>query len=490
MAKRKNKAKRNDRRTWTPIDRHQRQGNQLVPPWIRLAETLEFTHWTHDRLPEMIWAGLIRTSLGQENTLHYFRQIISFIQTHERKPELYDLSLSGIAKLDAPLREDLIDFITAPPEVGPALSTMLWFKDLPARNDWSSRLPNGQPDVNLLTVAVADMLYHQSPAATDCRWLRLMGLLTGNKLSVATKVRHLAEEWINYPADYDRVQATVRAAEGGITNLTEEFPDHTWPESFWADAWENTECVLFEPTTAEDARQTTLTRGRIGAVLESLEHHWAETHSTTRIDAKHDAVFGMAFYSLRILNETMGIGISTSVLARLALRTILETRVNLAYLLKQDDQQLWDKWRRYGAGQAKLNALKFQDLVEPPAYIDLESLEAIATEDVWQEFLTVNLGSWNNSDLRRTSDRAGIKDVYDQYYPWTSSYSHSMWGAVRESCYQTCANPLHRLHRYPKMQPLEDCLQDTALLVDQVLHQLDHAYPAFEHRLLENSHPS
>ena len=114
----------------------------------------------------------------------------------------------------------------------------------------------------------------------------------------------------------------------------------------------------------------------------------------------------MAFYSLRILNETMGIGISTSVLARLALRTILETRVNLAYLLKQDDQQLWDKWRRYGAGQAKLNALKFQDLVEPPAYINLESLEAIATEDVWQEFLTVNLGSWNNSDLRRTSDQS------------------------------------------------------------------------------------
>ena len=92
--------------------------------------------------------------------------------------------------------------------------------------------------------------------------------------------------------------------------------------------------------------------------------------------------------------------------------------------------------------------------------------------------------------LYLTASGAGIKDVYDQYYTWTSSYSHSMWGAVRESSYQTCANPLHRLHRYPKMQPLEDCLQDTALLVDQVLHQLDHAYPAFEHRLLENSHPS
>ncbi len=168
------------------------------------------------------------------------------------------------------------------------------------------------------------------------------------------------------------------------------------------------------------------------------------------------------------------------------MRTILETRVNLAYLLKQDDEQLWEKWRRHGAGQAKLNVLKFQDSVDPPEFINLEALEAIASEDILQEFLPINLANWNSSDLRKTSEKAGIKATYDQYYPWTSSYSHAMWGAIRESCYQTCINPLHRLHRYAQNQRLEDCLYDAAILVDEVLEQLDENYPTFKNRLLES----
>ena len=76
-------------------------------------------------------------------------------------------------------------------------------------------------------------------------------------------------------------------------------------------------------------------------------------------------------------------------------------------MLGKDNPELWAKWREYGAGQAKLNVLKFDESVEPPEFIDLEAIEAIASEDMWEEFLDVNLASWSGLDLRKLSESAG-----------------------------------------------------------------------------------
>ena len=163
----------------------------------------------------------------------------------------------------------------------------------------------------------------------------------------------------------------------------------------------------------------------------------------------------MAFYALRVIREMMSFGMSSGILARLGLRTLLEMRINLKYLVDQNDVALWQEWRKYGAGQAKLTSLKADDFQDPPQFIDLESLKSIASEDVWEEFVAIDFGSWTGADMRKISEQVSVKETYDKYYPWASSYSHAMWGAVRESSYRTCANPLHRLHRYPKEQALE-----------------------------------
>ena len=188
---------------------------------------------------------------------------------------------------------------------------------------------------------------------------------------------------------------------------------------------------------------------------------------------------------LSILSEIVSVGVGTGILARLGLRTILETHISLRYLIQKNDDQLWTKWRTYGAGQAKLNALKFDELVEPPKFINTETLESIAGEDLWEEFINIELGSWSGSDLRKLSDKAGLKSSYDQFYSWSSTYSHGTWGAIREVCYHTCGNPLHRLHRYPKESTLPDTLQDACVLVNEILGDLNVVYPTFSPRLLE-----
>ena len=489
MAKRKKQKLKRERRksdkNRTPISGHKQVGRKLLPPSQTIVGRMKTTtSWMNDRLPEMLWAALIVAAVGRSYALGQFRRILEFVGKHEKREMFSDLTHTGISKLEKPLRIELIRRIIEPPETSHVLCELRLFDSLPARDEWYSELPPGEPTGILLMDAVGRALWHQSQESTDCRWLRVMAQVLSGRLKIRPE---MAETFFHYPekADQRSVEPVIRATEMSFDVLDK--PNLTWPKAFWDHAWANTSCIELARRYDQRIPTVAVTRQRITELSDALEEHWSSTHLTTAIDAKHDAIFGMAFYCIRILDEMMSIGIGTSILGRLGLRTILEVRINLKYLLAEDNVDLWKKWREYGSGQAKLNALRFDDLTDPPEHIDVESLEKIAGEDIWEEFLAVNLGSWSGLDLRKLSERSGLKDAYDKHYSWTSGYTHGMWGPIRESCYQTCGNPLHRLHRYPKRQSLQDTVDDAALLVDEIIQHVDEAYPHFEFRLLPMS---
>ena len=467
----------------TPIEGHRRIGPELVPPLVdRMGDQLTPVSWMNDRLPEMLWAVLIVGGRGHDEAITEFRRILLFVANHEQREDLHDLTHSGIAALDPHLRAELIRCITGLPNMATELSCLTLFEHLPGAQDWLRYLPDFDGNVNLLVESVGKTLWHQSQEATDCRWVRIMAKCIAGKRGLP---RNLAEEFFNYPdVHMEKTAPMIRALEG--IALPDEISDSDWPAMFWEEAWANTSCAttdgIYDPPTVVQ----NITRQRVNDLKERLIEHWNRTHSTTAIDPKHDGIFGMAFYCLRILDEMMGINIWSSVLGRLGLRTILEVRINAQYLIDEDDADLWKKWRQYGAGQAKLSALKFEPSAETPGYIDLPTMELIANEDIWEELLTVNLANWTKLDLRRISERTGLKTTYDAHYSWTSGYAHGMWGPIRESCFQTCHNPLHRLHRIPKQELLPDVIEDAAGLVNEMLYLVDVAYPSFKPRLMRD----
>jgi hypothetical protein len=112
--------------------------------------------------------------------------------------------------------------------------------------------------------------------------------------------------------------------------------------------------------------------------------------------------------------------------------------------------------------------------------VDINTLRNLANEDVWQEFLTINLGHWEKTNLRKLSEDAGVKDSYDHFYSWTSTFTHAHWGAVRSTVFDNCGNPLHRVHRIPaSIHALPDVLHDACTYVDQILGIVSRAYPTF-----------
>lgn len=431
-------------------------------------------------MPEMLWAVIVRAIDEQEFAISQFRRIINFVGNHERSEEFFDLTHTGISKIDADLRAELIACITDHPAISDALTILRLFNDLPAAPDWMARTPEQKPDFELLMRAVGQNLWHQSQEATDCRWLRLMAQLAAGKLRVP---REIAEEWIGYPdvGDQKSVRPSIRAAEIAPTFV--EPPDKTWADSFWLEAWHNTPCLVLNNDTVEHPEAVPVTRAAISKLLQNLKEHWQGTHSTTSVDARHDSIFGIALFALRLVDELLGIGVGTGILGRLGLRTLLEAYVSIHYLLHKDEEALWKKWRAYGAGQAKLNALRFDTDMEPPKFINIEWIEQIAGEDIWEEFLNIELGSWSGLDLRKLSERSGCKDQYDAHYSWTSGYVHGTWGPVREASFSTCGNPLHRMHRYPDLRPLPDTVSDAIDLANRILDDLDVAYPKFPHRI-------
>lgn len=464
----------------TTLREHKKQGKTLKPAFSQLENKLEgrllHSNWTYDRLPEMIWAIVIRSAYSQELALTHFRKIILFIKNHPLKDKIKDISVTSISELDEDLREQLIEIITSDSQIAEALTILRLFPSLPAKESWYKYLPTNRPDINLLMLAVGKTLFHQTQEATDCRWLRIMVLVAANKIHIP---RDIIDELVHYPGlgDQRHVRPMIRSLE-----MTFTIENKIWPTGFWNECWENTPCLSLE----KDEPQSQTNNNDISSIdllHDQLITHWKKTHNTTEIDAKHDCIFGITLYSLRLVKESIEGNVSSGILGRLSLRSLFENYVTLHYLINKNEDALWNKWRKYGAGQAKLNALRFDENLTTPKYINHETLEIIASEDTWEEYLDIELGNWTNLDLRKLCIEANLKEFYDTYYSWTSGFAHGHWGAVREAEFTTCGNPLHRLHRIPESLPLQDVSYDLELIFNKILEDLDIVYSEFPYRL-------
>jgi hypothetical protein len=218
-----------------------------------------------------------------------------------------------------------------------------------------------------------------------------------------------------------------------------------------------------------------------------LAKHFHESIETTDIDPRLDGAFGICLYAILLHITLLSSGSHQRVQGRFFIRTIVELFVTLSFLAKNDNSTFWRRYRMYGNGQAKLAYLKLVDLsdAEIPSYVKIDELEQLANEDRWQEFVEIDLGSWAKKDLRRMSEEAGVKDVYDRFYSWPSGYVHGHWMAVRDSVFDLCVNPLHRYHRIPTAPriDMESVAIDIVKLINLTLDLLSKLYPPFTPRL-------
>ena len=490
MAKNKKTSKEPQQKKYSTITQHKLQGKTLSPPMHQMG-TLELVSWMNDRLPEMLWAILLITHLPRNYVLNVFHNVSKYFKELPENDNFQDITHTGLSKLSPEHLDEVLSIITAKKEQKEALTPLMLFDELPAQEAWKKALDFDEIHIDweLLMKTVSVTLWHKSQEATDCRWLRVLCALVTKKFTIYLEEQSESEQAVNdiiyYPTHGDqlKVGASIRANELMIDNIFQNQSE--WAVSFWDRCFANTTCFQLNSHLAKTDILAGTTVERLSEVWDLLVKHTHNTQTTSGVDAQHDTVFGIGFYCLRLLQELLPIGSCNSISARTTLRTIAECYITLAYLAKKGDAELWQSYRIYGAGQAKLAFLKLDASTDKPGYVDVQTLEQLANEDMWQEFLNIDLGHWDNTDLRKMSTEAGVKDVYDRFYGWTSTYAHGHWGAIRDTVFDTCGNPLHRFHRIPlqSVRPLPDVIPDACELIDKILELVSQPYPDFPHRV-------
>jgi Family of unknown function (DUF5677) len=464
------------------LDQHKREGNQFVPPLAQVP-SLSPASWLNDRLPELLWGALLLNRFARETALEVLRTLGDRVA---KSVSTYDVRLSGIAAALPVSKTVIIDFLCRSEEARLAFRPLLLLPGLPGREAWLSAIQD-EPrpdDWKYLAAGVADVLDHQSQPATDLRWVVVLCRVAARMLHVPPeRVKELAL----YPhlGDQRTVSRSIRATEISLATTSSETDAASWPTEFWTYCLKATPCFpLIEDVVQSDQTLGT-TVGQLELVVRNLLDHCKALRTTTALDSRHDTVFGMALFALALVAELMRVGASTTIGARFTLRALLELYVTLAFLVKKDNVQLWKSYRVFGAAQAKLALLKLEETDDHPLSVSIDTLRNLANEDVWQEFLSIDVGHWTKSNLRELSVQAEVKEDYDRFYSWTSMYSHGHWGAVRASVFDTCGNSLHRLHRIPRsiVRSQADVLPDAVILVDKLLNVVDQAYPQFASRL-------
>lgn len=492
-------AKRKSDKNETELGKYKKEGKVLKPPFAQIQ--MSPSSWIDDRLPEVIWMALIISQLSREDALDFFRYCLKYLQGNE---SLSDLTHSGIGRLSEQECTDLLAHFTAYDKhnVIDLLRPILVLSDLPAKPCWGKalgKISNEEDSWVKLANAVRIVFSHQSQEATDCRWVKVAASIISGKM----KMRSMVKEILLYPNEGDQrqVRPTIRAAE-----IAQKFNSVTssWPNDFWKECFDRTGC---HPEQAlrkaikekHDELAATLEESRkyyfdqTTEIRKAIIDHFFNTVETSAVDPRHEAVFGITLYGFGVFIENIFYRASVAVNGRIMLRVLFEAYATLSYLLAKEksDPAIWQGYRSYGSGQANLIYRKYEEAGFTSSSVNNEDIEMIANEDKWVEFVPINVGHWDATDLRKICDSLGEKDLYDKYYAYTSSFIHGSWLAVRETEFQKCLNPLHRLHRIPGygLPLMSSVTPDMVELTNKLLELLSKAYPTFNYRITNRERP-
>lgn len=481
------------------IDQHKRVGSKLVPPLAQIPK-MTTSSWLDHHMPEMLWAVLLAGVLDRRHYLNVLRKVAvrcrgwfareddERVEEQAPDPETgLDFSIMvDQTKLAEVGDEEFHNFISIPlahPLGYAALRPILLIDDLPGIERWKREVgvEPTKDDWNTLALAIASVVDHQSEASTDIRWFKVIIAIISGRMRFPPSFAERLEEFRLFPdkGDMRSVRPSIRSME---MTLRRSHPA-TWIGKFWAQALRDTRCIDPSEGQGYSFIDTGLDPDTLYAARDGVIENFRRNIQAERVDARLDSAFGLVLYALSVLEEIGMHRIHTRIVGVVSLRSLVEVCITLRYLAHTDSPAMWQSYRVYGAGQAKLAFLKAQQTHgDLPSFLDESALHAIANEDTWQEFVDIDVGHWASSNLRRLATDSGAKDIYDKYYDWSSGFVHGNWAAVRDTNFVSCHNALHRLHRIPRVahRSLNSVEPDAISLVNDMIAILERLFPGDE----------
>ena len=426
----------------------------LIQPPINTLPNQQPVSWTNDRLPEYLWLGLILMNFKRTEGIEKAGKILKEIS--QINQSIIKPKLSIILSLSETEQEKIYNIICK--EINPKILAPLTAIYRNLNYSIFNKFFNF-PDISINNridiISKAIKLYyeHQSYESTDLRFVILSMMIFQGKLHVH-KGSGIPEALSNYPYTVHKddkmkmYRPSIRAME--MMDIKSS-PDKDFINSFWKEIGMKIDCKPIIIGFKNEDNNIDYKK-YILDFQEKLNHLLNEYKEKSLLDDKFDVIIGTITYALKIFNDVIEKKLDDSILGRHAFRTILETYINIKYLLKieSDHPNIWEEYKLYGIGKYKLPLLKERETTnkEETHFIKL-LIDIIINEILWEEFVDIDLRYFDNKKIKAKFEEVGEKYLYEVLYEYDNNFTHGFWGAVRESSMLHCDNATHKYHSIP-----------------------------------------
>lgn len=492
------KAKK-ERRAQSTLGQHKRQGKNVFQPPMRTIPNTTTIPWLRDVFPDMLWICATLYKQGEIKGMKMVATVLDRVTTlmpqttgHDgtETPALLTGTLTSFDQVPQDLRKDVLSALQddglyekAFPRV--LVNALSKYKGLPGAwifDGWDGGAEIGDPDdpEEFLQGVVRAAPGGGTSLATKSKATVIRAYIVARKM-----VFGYQPEWADalprYPHDVteeerQRLESTLRAMFNVLVGmpLTEDDSDASmlqWAKSFWRQNWSLYDCIgpdasgpNLEINVANPAPWEETLAKWVGDVR-ALEEKFLEAQRSADPDLyfpdRHEVLSGITYRHLRAVEMMVRFpGYWTTEHGSPTLRNLVESRIVLKWLIKQDDSELYRKFKDYGRGRLKLLLLhlrEYCDGMENPSQelLDqVEYLDALVNQEIWEEYQDISIEkNFANKDVRKMAEEVGLMSDYRLVFAPTSSILHGEWGQLDQFVLAPCGNPLHRGHRIPNTDP-------------------------------------
>lgn len=466
----------------TTIDQHKRARKVLTPP-LRSLTAHRFVHWYPHELPNYLWLCIL-FSEGRRaksfNALRPFFEEPDLLEAGGR----YDVDFQQLSQIRPRAFDKLIAPLFADEELATALSALSIIPAFPSKSRWRKYLKPISPEQSfqIIVRSVGESQYQNSQPATDAAFVLYFSSLLSGHLQLSNDILERQKSLLtNYPelTDYDYIGGGIRSFRNMVFGQ-KSWPKHrsAWADRFWSWGHRHSGCVV-DPFRHKEERANRA-RKHLPAfidVAELLDGILRNSNGSVIRDQKKEVLFGLPLYVIELLVDTTYSPNRPAPFALMGVRSAAEAAITLKHISSNEEAAA--RYRAYGTGKAKLASLKLDELVAHPRTAERNELFDLANDDGWEEYVDVDVGSQFGEPIRQTAERLGMKQFYDRYFGWQSSFVHAEWGAVRASVYERCYNPLHEWHLVSTIRVgnLNKVIFDLLDILDSMIETLSTVYP-------------
>lgn len=434
-----------------------------------MGASLSLSSWSQCWLPEFFWIGLIIHEQGRKKGFENLYYIIEQL----RDTEMAMPQMSKIFSYEKPKQElfwgivtkyvdaDILLPLTA--VITPDINEIFYNKFF----DFSMNID--ECISKLLNVAKECYKFHDELTTDICfivDWFYVSNgrLHISSELDIFPKAlteyyKHLHEDEIM------RIyRPTIRSTFQALCNLdcSKDFSEH-----FWQVLGEISECNLLKIVWD---RNESMDFYKMAA---NVMDYFSASNEDKKMETKYSVIMGMACYIYRVYQEIVEKQMQNDIGGRILFRTMLETFINLKYMMQQESEvpDIYERFKAYGNGKYKLVMAKLREKkysVSDDSQIDEKYIELIVNEDMDEVFINMSVGYFDKTSVRTKFQKCDEDELYEIYYEYATNFAHGIWGAIRESSMLICDNPAHTYHIVPDYhgeQNLRSVLSDSEMVM-------------------------